>query len=786
MAVCQVIHESGLDGFYGRLNFQSAEIPPPEMPVDLEQYDLPEVQAEFVRTLADDRSQAHLLIDGIHCAACVWLIENGLAAMDGVELAEVNLAHQRLNLRWNSGKVALSTIMLRLGNLGYAAAPFNPEAAEGSLQRRNRSLLFRMAFAGFGVMNIMWISIALYAGAFSGIDSEYKQFFHWISFFIATPVLIYSGWPFFRSALLGLIQSRLTMDMPIAIGSLATWLYSSWVTLNESGEVYFDTVVTFLFVILIGRYLEGLSKRNASSAALRLMELQPRLATRLIDDGEERVSVRKLRVGDHVLVRPGEKVPADGIVISGSSYVDESMLSGESRPLQKESDASVVAGSMNIDGLLTVEVRSIGADTALARIVTLVEEAQGSKASVQRIADRIVPWFVAATIGLALITFTYWLGENFDKALLASVSVLIITCPCALGLATPMGIAVGVGAGARYGVLVRHGQALELLSSVTHVVFDKTGTLTEGKMSVSDVIPANGFEHDELIRLAAAVEAGSSHPLASAISAEQNGEQLPCDTFLSEPGLGVSGRVAGKDVVIGNLRLMNREGVVVPEDIQLKQNQIEQQMGVGVVIAVDGLLAGVIHVQDRLRDEAGALICLLREKGLSITMLTGDSVQAAGVLKERLGEMHVAAELMPEDKEIEVRRLQQLGEKVLMIGDGVNDAPALARADVSMAMGSGMDVSMACADIVLVASDLSRVGYAINLAQKTLSAIRQNIGISLAYNLILVPAAMAALVTPVFAAIAMPISSLLVIGNAIMIRRRVQAVDSSGDDKREF
>jgi len=776
MTVCRMIHESGLEDFYSRLNYQNAETPPPEMPVDLEQYDLPEVQAEFVRTLDHDRKQAHLLVEGIHCAACVWLIEKGLAAMPGVELAEVNLAHHRLNLRWDDGQVPLSAIMRRLADLGYAAVPFNPEAAEGSLQRRNRSLLFRMAFAGFGMMNIMWISIALYAGAFSGIDVEHKHFFHWVSLFIATPVLIYSGWPFFQAAFKGLRQGRLTMDLPIAIGSLATWLYSTWITLRGSGEVYFDTVVTFLFVILIGRYLEGLSKRNASSAALRLMELQPRLATRLLSSGEEeRISVRKLQVGDHVRIRPGEKVPADGTVISGLSYVDESMLSGESRPAKKEKGKQVVAGSINVDGSLTVEVRLTGAETTLARIVALVEEAQGSKASVQRIADRIVPWFVATTIGLALMTFIYWMRADFDTALLAAVSVLIITCPCALGLATPMGIAVGVGVGARQGVLVRHGQALESLSGITHIVFDKTGTLTEGKMRASDIIPSDGFERDELLAYAAAVEGHSRHPLAMAIAEEgRHVKRLNCQSFISEPGKGVTGSVDRRRVAVGNLRMMRHEGVSVSDLLITEQRRIEEQMGVALFVAVDGQIAGLIHLRDRIRDGAVELLEAVRSKGIGITMLTGDSERAAKVLRTKLGDMRVVAGVLPEGKEAEIRRLQAEGERVLMIGDGVNDAPALARADVSIAMGSGMDVSMECADIVLVSSELSRVGFAITLARKTLVAIRQNIAISLVYNLILVPAAMAALVTPVFAAIAMPISSLLVIGNAILIRYRVK------------
>lgn len=788
MMVCRMIHESGLEDFYNRLNYQDAEAPPPEAPLDLDQYDLEEVQGEFVRKLDGGMRQAHLLVEGIHCAACVWLIEKGVSAMEGVERAEVNLAHHRLNLRWDSNQVSLSVIMQRLANLGYAAAPFNPEAAEGSLQRRNRALLFRMAFAAFGMMNIMWISIALYAGAFSGIDVEHKQFFQWISFFIATPVLIYSGWPFLIAAFKGLKQARLTMDLPIAIGSLATWGYSCWVTLNQSGEVYFDTVVTFLFVILVGRYLEGISKRNASSAALKLMELQPRLATRLIaggegaeddggenDGGEERVSIRKLKVGDQLLVRPGERVPADGVVISGRSNVDESMLSGEAKPVLKGVNDSVVAGSINVDGSLMIEVKLTGADTALAHIVALVEEAQGTKAPVQRLADRIVPWFVAATLGLALMTFLYWLRSDFDTALLAAVSVLIITCPCALGLATPMGIAVGVGAGAKRGVLVRNGQALETLSGITHVVFDKTGTLTEGKMRVVDVVISSSFKKEQIIRIAAAVESHSRHPLATAmVEAAQRFPALKCESFISEAGLGVTGMVDGQSVVIGNSRLMQREEVQGMGALTNQIKQVEKRGGVAVFVAIDGQLAGVVDLQDQVREEAASLVEAIQQMGIGMTMLTGDSNQAAREMQIKLGEMHVVAEVIPEEKEAEIRRLQEQGERVLMIGDGVNDAPALARADISMAMGSGMDVSMACADIVLVSSDLSRVGFAMTLAEKTLSTIRQNIGISLVYNLILVPAAMAAWVTPVFAAVAMPISSLLVIGNAILIRNRVQ------------
>ena len=773
LAVCRMIHDTGLDEFYRRNNYEESQLPPPEMPVDLDQYDLEEVQAEFVRTLANDYKEANLLVEGIHCAACVWLIEHALKKMEGVEAAEVNLAHQRVLVRWNSKLLKLSAIMQQLGRLGYAAAPFNPETAEGSMQRSNRALLFRMAFAGFGVLNIMWISIALYAGAFTGIDVEHKQFFHWTSLVIATPVLIYSGWPFFRSAWAGLLQRHLTMDLPIAIGSAVTYLYSAWITWRQSGEVYFDTVVTFLFFILVGRYLEGLSKRNASSAALRLMELQPRLATLLGAEGEQRVSTRKLKAGDQVLVRPGEKIPADGKVISGLSHVDESMLSGESHPVRKEPGNQAIAGTINMDGSLTLLVEDVGSHTVLAKIVHLVEVAQGSKAAVQRVADRIVPWFVAATLGLATLTFLYWLRTDFDIALLAAVSVLIITCPCALGLATPMAIAVGVGAGSRRGVLVRNGQALENLSKITHVIFDKTGTLTEGRMRVQELLPVAGLESSHLLTMAAAVESHSGHPLAQAIASAAAAPLPPCNGFRAISGMGVTGIVENQSIIIGNRRLLEERGIAIPEEQIARQQQIESFMGVGVFVAIEDRLAGLIHIQDRVRDQSADLVDTLRSQGLGLTLLTGDSRGAAEQLREQLGEMNIVAEVLPEEKEQEVLRLQQQGERVLMIGDGINDAPALARADASIAMGSGMDVSMECADIILMNSELERIGFAFLLAKKTLRTIYQNIGISLLYNAILVPAAMAAMITPVFAAIAMPLSSLLVIGNAVLIHRRV-------------
>jgi Cu2+-exporting ATPase len=785
LSVCQVIHDAGLTGFYDRLNKREATIaPPPDAPADIDQYDLEEVQQQCVETLPDGERRARLIVEGIHCAACVWLIEKALAGMPGVVLAEVNLAHHRLLLQWRPKQVPLSQIMRRLAALGYVAVPFNPDRAEAALQQQNRRLLFRMGFAGFGAMNIMWISIALYAGAFSGISSEYRHFFHWVSCAIATPVLLYSGGPILRSAWLGLRRSALGMDLPISIGALATYSYSLWQTVQGGTHVYFDTVVVFLFVILIGRYLEALARRNASSATMQLLELQPRMATRLLPDGsEERIAVRQLQPGDRLRIKPGDKAPADGMILEGCSHIDESMLTGESRPVRKQPGSRIAGGTVNGEAPLIMQVEATGADTVLSRIIHLVESAQGSKARIQRLADRIVPWFVAATLLLAALSlFYWWMHADFDTALLAATAVLIITCPCALALATPMAIAVSTGLSAGHGVLIRNGEALERLSETTHVVLDKTGTLTTGQMRVTEILPADSADDPErLLQLAGALERHYSHPLAAAICASVEAATLTFPDSHDQQllaGMGIGGRVGKHQIWIGNQRLMQAQQIPLPAAALAHCRRIEAGMGAAVLIAVDGAYAGLLRIEDQLRESAVGLISALAARGIGMTLLTGDSAAAAAHLKQQLceqdgAEIRVITDVLPADKAACVSALQQQGEHVLMAGDGINDAPALAQADVSLAMGSGTDVSMECSDIVLMGSDLARILWTIRLGSVTLRTIRQNLTLSLAYNLILVPVAMAAWVTPVFAALAMPLSSLLVIGNAILIRRRV-------------
>jgi len=782
-SVCEAIYAAGLQGFYKRTPEGLPLAPPPDIPAELALYDLDEVQEEYVDQLTELR-EIHLLVEGIHCAACVWLIENSLKAQAGVVEARVNLSGRRLLVKWDNSKIPLSKILQRIGHIGYAAVPYDAEAAEGSMQRQNRDLLYRMAFAGFGMMNLLWISIALYSGADQG---EYRSLFHWIGFALATPTLLYSGYPFFKGAWSGLRNRYLGMDLPIAVGASITYLYSVYITLSGStnGDVYYDTVVNFLFVILVGRYLEAMSKRQAVASTQRLLDLQPKVATVIGDNEEKIVPIRSVKENEVVLVRPGERVPVDGQVLSGDSRLDESMLTGESETVVKSAGDSVSAGTINGSGPLRVEVTGLLKNSALGRIIQLVEEAQASKAPIQCMADSVVPWFVAATLGLAITTFFWWVGSDFEKALLAATSVLIITCPCAFGLATPMSIAVASGLGARHGILIKNGEVLETLSGIDHMVFDKTGTLTEGRMSLASIETvdhrwnATDGEVPEVLRQLlqnlAQLESQSEHPIAKAIvrRAQDSGSSPHPESvqeFVYQPGSGVSGIVDGHRLVVGTLSWLKQSGITTSEIFTAAEKRLDHQ-GVGSLrLAADGQEVAILGLQDQLRPDANSLIARLKREGMRLTLLSGDRQQTAEKIAEQLGGLEVIAEVLPEDKDRVIGELQKDQHRVAMVGDGVNDAPALVRADVGIALGSGTDVSIASADIVLMSSELEKVSLASALSRRTLRTIRQNIGISLIYNIIMVPLAMMALITPLVAAISMPVSSLLVIANAARIR----------------
>ncbi|MCU7938492.1 MAG: heavy metal translocating P-type ATPase [gamma proteobacterium symbiont of Bathyaustriella thionipta] len=807
--VCETIYGAGMGGFYQRTTEGDTLQPPPEIDSQLEVYDLDDVQREFVDELGDIR-EIHLLIEGIHCAACVWLIERRLADESAVLDANVNLSVRKLRIKWDNRKIKLSQIMHALGQIGYAAVPFDPEAAEGQIKKQNRHLLFRLGFAGFAAMNLMWISIALYAGADEG---KFKDLFYWLGLGLATPTLLYSGYPFYRGAITGLINRHLTMDLPIAIGATITYLYSCYVVISgsEIAHVYFDTVVNFLFVILTGRYLEAMSKRMAVQSTQRLLDLQPKIATLIQDDESSIVPVSALKEEDRVLVKAGEKIPVDGIIIKGESVVDESMLTGEFVPVAKFMDDKVSAGTTNKEGVLTIRVSQTLKNTALGKIIHLVDEAQSTKAPIQCTADRIIPWFVSITLILASITFMLWVGENIEIALMAATSVLIITCPCAFGLATPMAIAVATGVGARMGVLVKHGAVLEILSTIRHFVFDKTGTLTQGKMLVSTlfftsvspdpedsaintiqkIVPSDesmeqlSESENRILDLICLLETHSEHMIAKAIVnlGQQYGltsrAELEQIKVVSGSGIAANYHTQKQEqkIAIGTLnwimQIAGSEKHIAEIGTQLEGMMQEyHRSGSTVVYAwLENESICAFVVEDKLRTDAVDIVKQMHQQDFKLTLLSGDKQEVADYMAEKLAIEDVIAEVMPDEKDKVIQQKQQ-GDLIAMVGDGINDAPALVRADVGIAMGSGTDVSIDSADVILVNGELGKIPLAAELSRATLTTIKQNITISIVYNIIMVPLAMAAMITPLVAAISMPLSSLLVIGNAARIRWR--------------
>lgn len=775
-SVCEMIFESGLEGFYQRTPDGQLLAPPPEPPQETQLYDIDEIQSEFVHEMGDVRD-IHLMVEGIHCSACVWLIERSASKLDGIIDIKVNLANKRLFIRWNNQQIKISHIIEHLSNIGYAAIPYNPESAEGYIKKQNRALLLRMAFAAFSMMNLLWISIALYSGADAG---EFKNLFHWIGFLLATPTLFYSGWPFLKGAYTGIKNLNLTMDVPIAIGASATYLYSVFVTVSQTsvGHVYYDTVVNFIFVILVGRFLEAKSKRHAIVATQRLMDLQARVAHVVRNNETVVVPIRAIQKDEIILVKPGEKIPVDGIIVSGNSAIDEALLSGESALVKKQINDVLFAGTVNIENTLTVKVTATLRNTSLGKIISLVEEAQASKAPIQCIADRIVPWFVAITLALATLTFVLWLDTGIEHALLAATSVLIITCPCAFGLATPMSIAVASGLAARNGLLIKNGAVLEYLSRIDHFVFDKTGTLTEGKMRVKDIIThdnINANEKQKLLKNIIHLESLSEHSIAKAIL--QYGENLniladsQCVTnVINQPGYGISGEIDNQKIIIGNLKWLDKNNIKLQTKLSNQAALLEKQGISCVHFSVQEKHCGYISIADQLRPDAISLINNLRNAGIKLTLLSGDKQAVAQAIADELGGMNVIAEVLPNEKDKVIQTLQNQGQQVAMIGDGINDAPALIRADVGIAIGSGTDVSMESADIILLSNELDKIRLAADLSRRTLLTIRQNIAMSIGYNIIMIPLAMSAFITPLFAAIAMPISSLAVIANASRIR----------------
>ncbi len=771
-AVAQTIIDSGQGAYYHHRTALPAT--PQQAEAELAQlglYDLPEIQESFVRVEAENVREAALILENIVCAACIWLNERHIAALPGVLSVEINYATRRARVRWDASRIQLSAILKAVSDIGYIAHPFDPGRSDDIHRRERNTAIKRLAIAGLGMMQVMMYALPTYTA--TDMTDDIRLMMRWASLILTIPVVFYSAWPFFIGAWRDLARRLLGMDVPVALGIGTAFVASVYSTFSGHGEVYYDSVTMFVFLLLTGRFLEMNARRRAGAAVEELVKLIPAATTRLPRwpaRDEEQVPAARLAVGDHVLVRPGETLPADGTVVDGESAVSEALLTGESLPVTKTAGAKVVGGSLNQSSPLVVRVDRVGADTRLASIVRLLDRAQSEKPRIGQLADRAAAWFV----GLLLVTTFFiglaWYHIDASRALWIVVSVLVVTCPCALGLATPAALTTGTGRLTRLGLLTTRGHALETLARATDLVFDKTGTLTLGRLSVRRVVPLNGRSEEEVRALAASLEAGSEHPIARAIR-EAAGAVLAASDIRNTPGRGVEGVIDGRAYRLGTPRFAaGSDTPPPPPDADGGESW--------VALSENGALIAWIALADALRPDAAAALTALRKQGLRLHLLSGDAAPAVEAVARQLGIDNWRAGALPEDKLAYVKTLQDEGRIVAMVGDGINDAPVLAGAQVSIAMGEGADVAQAAADMVMLGSRLGTLAEGIALARKTQQIIRQNLAWALGYNLIAIPAAALGHVTPWLAGIGMSASSLLVVLNALRLSDYGQAPEA--------
>jgi len=749
-------------------------------------------------------------IGGMTCASCVSNIEKALSEVPGVISVAVNLASEKATVEYLSGQVTLVDLKKAVEGAGYsvrdelsAEGSTEVDAVAAGIQREIRILKTKLIVAGT-------IGIFMLLTAISELSGEWMPSFlsnHYLLWVLATPVQFWAGWQFYQGFWAGLKHKRANMNTLIAVGTSAAYFYSVAAVLfpdffeagGRAAAVYFDTAVIIIALILLGRFLEIRAKGQTSEAIKKLIGMQAKTA-RVVRGGEDiDIPVEEVVAGDIVIVRPGEKVPVDGMIKEGYSSIDESMVTGESMPVEKKVGDGIIGATINKTGSFRFEATKVGKDTVLSQIIKLVEEAQGSKAPIQRLADLISAYFVPVVIGIGLLTFVLWyfIGPEpaLTFALLNFVAVLIIACPCALGLATPTAIMVGTGKGAENGVLIRSGEALETAHKIKAIILDKTGTLTEGKPVVTDIVPAPGFQEEKLLEVAASAERGSEHPLGEAIvnAAMEKGLTLSDVTeFNSITGHGIQVTLDSQRVVLGNLKLMQDQDFNLNG---LDQNalQLSSQGKTPMFLGIDDQVAGIIAVADTLKPTSKAAIAELHRQGLEVIMLTGDNQRTADAIAKEVGIDRALAEVLPENKASEVKKLQAEGKVVAMVGDGINDAPALAQADIGIAIGTGTDIAMEAAEITLMSGDLRGVVTAISLSKSTMRTIKQNLFWAFAYNTALIPVAAGVLyfvfgqsmtppslrfffgdfgfLNPMLAALAMAASSLTVVSNSLRLKR---------------
>ncbi|MED0959631.1 heavy metal translocating P-type ATPase [Bacillus paramycoides] len=728
--------------------------------------------------------KAEFMVSGMTCAACANRVEKRLNKLDGVSKATVNFALESATVEFNPDEISVNEMKSTITKLGYKLEVKSDEQNSSTdhrlqeIERQKKKFIISFVLS----FPLLWAMVSHFSFT-SFIYLPDMLMNPWVQLALATPVQFIIGGQFYIGAYKALRNKSANMDVLVALGTSAAYFYSVYLSIQSIGssehmtDLYFETSAVLITLIILGKLFEAKAKGRSSEAIKKLMGLQAKTATVVRDGTEMKILIEEVVAGDIVYVKPGEKIPVDGEIVEGKSAIDESMLTGESIPVDKTIGDVVIGSTMNKNGFLKVKATKVGRDTALAQIIKVVEEAQGSKAPIQRVADQISGIFVPVVVGIAIITFVVWMvfvtPGDFGGALEKMIAVLVIACPCALGLATPTSIMAGSGRSAEYGILFKGGEHLEATHRLDTIILDKTGTVTNGKPTLTDVIVADGFEKKEILKLVGAAEKNSEHPLAEAIveGIKEKGIDIPSsETFEAIPGFGIESVVEGKQLLIGTRRLMMKFNIDI-EEVSKSMEELEREGKTAMLIAIDKEYAGIVAVADTVKDTSKAAIARLKKMGLDVVMITGDNTQTAQAIAKQVGIDHVIAEVLPEGKAEEVKKLQASGKRVAMVGDGINDAPALATADIGMAIGTGTDVAMEAADITLIRGDLNSIADAIFMSKMTIRNIKQNLFWALAYNGLGIPIAALGFLAPWVAGAAMAFSSVSVVLNALRLQR---------------
>lgn len=755
-SVAQTIVENGLSSYY---QYRTAPADKadlvPEQFKTLTHYDHDEIQKEFIRT-NDNFKEVTLSLDGVSCAACAWLIEKQLASAKGIHQINVNTSTHRALLSWNPAETKLSTLLTIIHQLGYKAAPFEADKQEEEYHRSMKQYLYRLGVAGLATMQVMMLAVALYLEVFGDLDAEFRNYLRYVSLIFATPVMLYSALPFYMNAWRSIKTRTLGMDVPVSIAMLFAYFASVVATVTETGEVFFESVAMFTFFLLLGRFLEMRARRKAAAITGNLLKLIPVMAT--LTSGKT-VPARTLDVDDIVIVPPGDNLPADGIIISGCSTIDESMFTGESMPVAKKEADLVYAGTINGDGNLTVKVTKTKADSLISTIVKLQDEAQMSKPKVAEIADLVARYFVAGILIISAFTWFYWHQTKPDDAFWIMLSVLVATCPCALSLATPTAITCSTSRLAQLGLMLRRGHVLETLCKVNRLVIDKTGTLTEGNIRLTHIYTFSNINSQQSKVIAAELESFANHPIARAFSEYREPKQTHFERVENIIGSGLTGYSGQDEWKIGH------------KEFAAPNCQLENQQDYQVWLSKNEQPVAAFALDDQIRQESKVFIQSLHQLGIKVTMLTGDSSSSVERVAKALNIDDVISGASPQGK-LDYLKSLPANEISLMVGDGINDAPTLAGAHLSIAMGSGTDVAKASADMILLGDNLSRLIEARELAMKTRKIIRENLAWALGYNAIILPLAVMGLVAPYIAVVGMSGSSIIVVSNSLRLLKK--------------